>query len=115
MLHITHETQHINTLRIGFDMQHIKRTDGLNGEQIKAARTMLGLTAHELAEAAGVSVPTLQRMDSARGPVPGRYETVQKVKAVLEAEGIQFLDSGDVAAGPGVAMEGARSQRVTST
>lgn len=77
----------------------------MRGEQIKAARMMLGITAQELAQLADVSVPTIQRMDSAKGPVPGRYDTVERVKRALEKKGIQFLETGDIAAAPGVAMK----------
>jgi predicted transcriptional regulator len=77
----------------------------MRGEQIKAARMMLGITAQDLAALADVSVPTVQRMDSAKGPVPGRYETVQKVTQALEAKGIQFLDEGDTSNGVGVALQ----------
>ena len=77
----------------------------MKGEQIKAARMMLGITAQELAELADVSVPTLQRMDSAKGSVPGRYDTVEKVKKALEAKGIQFLEKGTISHGAGVARK----------
>ncbi|MEM1088445.1 MAG: XRE family transcriptional regulator [Pseudomonadota bacterium] len=69
---------------------------------------MIGWRVKDLAEASGVSVPTVQRMDSANGPAPGRNETVLAIRKALEAQGIQFLEDGQVAAGPGVAMK--RSQ-----
>lgn len=71
---------------------------------------MLGITAQELAELADVSVPTLQRMDSAKGNVPGRYDTVEKVKKALEDKGIQFLNEGDESQGPGVALRSAHER-----
>ncbi len=77
------------------------------GEQIRAARTMTGLTVAELAKLAGLSVPTVQRLDSAKGPVPGRHETVEALRRPLEAKGVQFLEGGQVAVGPGVALKGA--------
>lgn len=76
----------------------------MNGEQIRAARALLGWTAADLAEASGVSYPTVQRMDAAKGLVSGRHETVEAIRRALEAQGIQFLESGQVAAGPGVAL-----------
>lgn len=76
----------------------------MNGEQIRAARALVGWSANELAEASGVSYPTIQRLDATRGPVSGRFETVQAIRQALEAQGVQFLDSGQVAAGPGVAL-----------
>ena len=75
------------------------------GEQIKAARSLVGWHIKDLAEASGVSVPTVQRMDSAVGPAPGRNETVMAIRKALEAKGIQFLDNGEVAGGPGVAIK----------
>ena len=105
MLRISHEVQQINTQVIIFDALRIRKGK-MDGEQIKAARMMLGITAKELAEAADVSLPTVQRMDSSTGPVPGRYETVEKVRRALEARGIQFLENGQVAEGNGVAIRG---------
>lgn len=78
----------------------------MNGEQIRAARALLGWTAADLASASGVSYPTVQRMDAARGQVSGRYETVEAIRRALEAQGVQFLEGGQVAAGPGVALGG---------
>ncbi|TXH26482.1 MAG: XRE family transcriptional regulator [Elusimicrobia bacterium] len=76
----------------------------MEGEQIRAARALLGWTAADLAEQSGVSYPTVQRMDATRGQVSGRHETVEAIRKALEARGIQFLESGQVAAGPGVAV-----------
>jgi transcriptional regulator with XRE-family HTH domain len=74
------------------------------GEQIRAARTLLGWTATDLAERSGVSYPTVQRLDATKGPVGGRFETVDAIRRALEGAGIQFLESGSAAAGPGVAL-----------
>ena len=76
----------------------------MNGEQIRAARSMLGLRVSDLAEAAGVSVPTVQRMDATKGPVAGRHGTVVAIREALEAQGIQFLHAGGFAGGPGVSL-----------
>ena len=74
------------------------------GEQLRAARALLGWTANELAERSGVSYPTIQRLDATRGPVSGRYDTIEAIRLALEAEGVQFLEDGQVAGGPGVAI-----------
>lgn len=95
----------INTKNIYNDILYITVRCNLTGEQIRAARSMLGLSAQALAEAAGVSVPTMQRLDSTKGQLSGRYETVLKVKSALEARGIQFLDTGQVASGSGVSLK----------
>lgn len=72
---------------------------------IKAARDLAGMTQAQLCEAAGVPLITLRRIEGKpdhAGLVSS--DTVQRVKAALEAQGVQFLDSGQVAAGPGVAL-----------
>lgn len=78
----------------------------MNGEQIKAARALVGWTAADLAERSGVSYPTVQRLDATKGMVSGRHDTVEAIRKALEGAGVQFLESGQVAAGPGVAMKG---------
>ena len=73
--------------------------------QIKAARDLVGMTQAELCEAAGVPLITLRRIEGKpdhTGLVSP--DTVQRVKASLEAKGVQFLESGQVATGPGVAL-----------
>lgn len=78
----------------------------MNGEQIKAARALVGWTAADLAERSGVSYPTVQRMDATKGMVSGRHDTVEAIRKALESAGVQFLEGGQVAAGPGVALKG---------
>ena len=64
---------------------------------------MLKWTARDLAERSGVSWDTVQRMDSAVGPVPGRGVNIDKVEKALEAAGIIFLSDGEMKpGGPGV-------------
>lgn len=81
----------------------------MRGEQLRAARALVGWTATDLAQKSGVSYPTIQRLDATRGPVSGRYETVEAIRKALEAEGVQFLEEGQAAAGPGVALRGNRA------
>lgn len=81
---------------------------------IKAARDLAGMTQAELCEKAGVPLITLRRIEgkpSHAGLVS--EETVAKVKGALEAQGVQFLENGQVAEGPGVAlMSRPRSDRL---
>ncbi len=62
--------------------------------QVKAARALLGWSQEQLASAAGVSVPTVKRLEAADGEVGGRPETSQKLLAALENAGIAFLQDG---------------------
>lgn len=74
-------------------------------QQIKSARTLLGLSQVEICEAAGISIVTLRRIESL-----GHYAekvsdaTVAKVQHVLEEHGATFLKVGDPSPGPGVAV-----------
>ena len=77
----------------------------MNGEQIRAARGLLKWSARKLAEESGVGWATIQRLESKDGPLAGYADTHDALRKSLEAQGIQFLDNGDVAAGPGVALK----------
>lgn len=72
---------------------------------VKAARDLLGMTQAELSARTGIPLITLRRIEG-RPDHAGLVseETVARVIAALEAEGIQFLDDGLTAAGPGVAL-----------
>lgn len=71
-------------------------------EQFKAAKAMLGLSNPDLAEMTGLHRNTLNNLDKGNG----KASTVKFVQMTLESQGVQFLDSGAVASGPGVAMGG---------
>ena len=76
----------------------------MDGEQIRAARALVGWTARDLAEKSGISYPTAQRIDATRGPVSGRHETIEAIRSALESAGVQFLRAGDLSAGGGVCL-----------
>jgi hypothetical protein len=54
-----------------------------------------------LAEASGVSLPTIQRMEASNGNVRGVVDTLMKVMSALEAAGIEFIHEGAVSHGGG--------------
>lgn len=74
----------------------------ISAAQIRAARAMLGISATELAELSDVTWRTIQRFESAEGIPPSRAGTLERVKAVLDEAGIEFL--GDPVASPGVRL-----------
>lgn len=41
----------------------------ITSQQMRAARALLGLDQHQMAELAGLSLPTIQRMESSDGQV----------------------------------------------
>jgi predicted transcriptional regulator len=70
--------------------------------QMKAARALLAWSQRDLAEASGVSEPTIARLESENGEVGGRPETGQKLVAALEKAGVEFI--GAESEGLGVKM-----------
>lgn len=73
-------------------------------EQLRQARAALGWKQSEVAEAAGVSVPTIKRLESGGGALPVRLETLTLLENALEAQGIQFLGADETGRGPGVVL-----------
>ena len=75
----------------------------LTTRQIKAARALLGWSQADLAEASSVSEPTVARLESAEGELGGRELTTGKIRAAIEAAGIEFIDENG--GGPGVRLK----------
>jgi transcriptional regulator with XRE-family HTH domain len=79
-------------------------------EQCRAARAMLGVTQTQLANAARVGLSTVVDFEKARRPVSN--EVVDAIRAILEANGITFLD--ETRDGVGLRCRNARhAQRVS--
>jgi transcriptional regulator with XRE-family HTH domain len=70
--------------------------------QLKAARTLIGWSQEELASAAGISLPTIKRLEAAEGFLGGRETTATKIKSALKKAGIEFIDENG--GGPGVRL-----------
>jgi len=68
--------------------------------QIKAARAMLGWSAAELAERAGVSPATVKRYELQAGIPNANTKILAAIKSTLEGDGIEF--TGDPLESPGV-------------
>jgi transcriptional regulator with XRE-family HTH domain len=69
--------------------------------QLKAARALVGMEQRALAEASGVSLPTIQRMEASKGTVRGVIESLVKVMAALETAGVEFINEGASSSGGG--------------
>jgi len=68
---------------------------------MRAARSLLGMDQRQLAEAAGLSLPTIQRMESSDGQVRGNVESLVKVVDALERAGIELIGEGASSSGGG--------------
>lgn len=66
----------------------------LTGAQIRAARALLGWSAHELAGRAGVSYATVQRAEAAEGVPRMKTQSMAAIQATLEAAGVAFIGPG---------------------
>ena len=69
--------------------------------QVRAARAMLGIDQRQLAARAGVSLPTIQRMEASDGVVRGVVDTLMKVIDALEADGIELIGDNRPSSGGG--------------
>ena len=59
--------------------------------QMRAARALLGIDQKTLADLAGVSLPTIQRMEASTGNVRGVVETLIKVVEAFERAGVELI------------------------
>lgn len=73
----------------------------ITGAQMRAARALLGIDQRQLAQAAGVSLPTIQRMETSEGTVRGVVDTLMKVVEALDAAGVELIGDGAPSAGQG--------------
>jgi transcriptional regulator with XRE-family HTH domain len=72
--------------------------------QIKAARSLLDWSQERLAEASGVSIPTVRRLEAVDGELGGRQDTAARIIIALESVGIEFTNGGQ----PGVTLKATR-------
>ncbi len=80
----------------------IKKNVGmLTIEQIRAARGLLGWSQSELADRAGLSLPTVKRVEGDRGPRVSDLART-KLRRALESAGVEFIDENG--GGPGVRL-----------
>ncbi|MGC8201759.1 helix-turn-helix domain-containing protein [Aliiroseovarius sp. PTFE2010] len=79
----------------------------ITGPQMRAARALLGIDQKVLAELAGLSVPTIQRMEASSGNVRGVVDSLTKVVEALELAGIELIAEGtaSTALGRGVRLK----------
>jgi predicted transcriptional regulator len=74
--------------------------------QMRAGRALLGIDQRRLAELAGVSLPTIQRMEASDGTVRGVIDTLAKVVAAFDSEGVELIgeDAPSTGRGRGVRL-----------
>lgn len=73
----------------------------ITAAQLRAARALAGMDQKGLAEKAGVSLPTIQRMEASTGNVRGVVDTLTKIIAALDAAGIELIGENAPSQGTG--------------
>ncbi len=68
---------------------------------MRAARALLGWDQRLLAERAGLSLPTIQRMEASGGVVRGNVDSLMKLVGALHAAGIELIAEGAPSQGIG--------------
>ena len=66
----------------------------ITAAQLRAARALAGLDQRKIAELAGLSVPTIQRMEASEGVIRGNVDSLMKLIAALDAAGIELIGEG---------------------
>ena len=81
----------------------------ITAPQMRAARALLGIDQRQLAALAGISLPTVQRMEASQGNVRGVVESLTKVVEALDRAGVELIGEGAVSRerGRGVRLKSA--------
>jgi transcriptional regulator with XRE-family HTH domain len=81
----------------------------ITAAQMRAARALAGIDQKTLAERAGVSLPTIQRMEASDGVVRGVVDTLMKVIQALDEAGVELIGENQTS------ERGGRGVRLKST
>ncbi len=68
----------------------------ITAAQLRAARALLGMDQRALAEASGLSLPTIQRMEASEELIRGNVESLMKLIAALDTGGVELINEGKV-------------------
>jgi transcriptional regulator with XRE-family HTH domain len=68
----------------------------ITAAQLRAARALLGIDQRQLADIAGLSVPTIQRMEASEDVIRGNVDSLMKLIAALNTAGLELIGEGAV-------------------
>lgn len=74
----------------------------ITSDQIRAARALLRWSSQDLADASGIGVATIKRMEVMTGVPAGNVRTLAALQASLEKAGVEFI--GNPYDAPGVRL-----------
>ena len=83
-------------------------SDMITAAQLRAARALLGIDQRRLADLAGLSVPTIQRMEASDGVIRGTVDSLTKLVAAFDNAGVELIGEAmaSPAGGRGVRLRG---------
>jgi len=64
-------------------------------QQIRAARALLRITVVDLANASGVGIATIKRIEAVNGIPPAHARTLDQISRALSDAGIEFVGTPD--------------------
>ena len=73
----------------------------ITAAQLRAARALLGIDQRELAQRCGLSLPTIQRMETSEGVIRGNVDSLVKLVGALADSGIELIGEGATSSGGG--------------
>lgn len=73
----------------------------ITSAQLRAARALLGIDQRQLAEAAQLSLPTIQRMEASDGVIRGTVDSLMKLVTALNAFGVELIAENTPSTGGG--------------
>ena len=73
----------------------------ITATQLRAARALLRVDQRTLANAAGLSLPTIQRMEASGDVIRGNVDSLMKLIAALDQAGVELISPDSVSAGGG--------------
>ena len=80
----------------------------ITSEQIRAARALLRWEQRNLAEASGVSLPSIKRLETIPGLLVAQPRTIDALLGAFKAAGVEFTNGGQ----PGVRKRATTLYRV---
>jgi transcriptional regulator with XRE-family HTH domain len=73
----------------------------IDSAQVRAARALLNWRQNDIAEASGIGIATIQRIEKGDNAAKSNHSTLSLLRQTFERHGIQFLEA-DSSGGSGV-------------
>jgi transcriptional regulator with XRE-family HTH domain len=82
----------------------------LTSEQIRAARMLLRWEQKDLADASGVSLPSIKRLETVHGELAAHGRTIEAIAQALEKAGVEIIPENGGGAGVRLAKRHRRTR-----